>query len=59
MTPNQEDRKLVQRVEKLEQEPMESEHDKIIDHERMEEHIRDLQTPLNQHDEDVKQSREH
>ena len=59
MTPNQEDRKLVQRVEKLEQEPMLSEHDKIIDHERMEEHIRDLQTPLNQHDEDVKQSREH
>ena len=26
---------------------------------RMEEHIRDLQTRLNQHDEDVKQSREH
>ena len=59
MTPNQEYKKLVQRVEKLEQEPMESEHDKIIDHERMEEHIRDLQTRLNQHDEDVKQSREH
>ena len=39
MTPNQEYRKLVQRVEKLEQEPMESEHDKIIDHERTEEHI--------------------
>ena len=59
MAPNQEYKKLVQRVEKLEQEPMESEHDKIIDHERMEEHIRDLQTRLNQHDEDVKQSREH
>ena len=30
MTPNQEYKKLVQRVEKLEQEPMESEHDKAI-----------------------------
>ena len=39
MTSNQEYKKLVQRVEKLEQEPMESEHDKTIDHERMEEHI--------------------
>ena len=30
MTPNQEYKKLLQRVEKLEQEPMESEHDKAI-----------------------------
>ena len=59
MTSNQEYKKLVQRVEKLEQEPMESEHDKTSDHERIEEHIRDLQTRLNQHHEDVKQSREH
>ena len=42
MTLNQEYKKLVQPVENLEQEPMESEHDKTIDHERMEEHIRDL-----------------
>ena len=53
MTSNQEYKKLVQRVEKLEQEPMESEHDKTIEHERREEHIRDLQTRVNQHDEDV------
>ena len=59
MTSKQECKKLVQRVEKLEQEPMDSEHDKTIDHERTEEHIRDLQTRLNQHNEDVKQSREH
>ena len=58
MTPNQEYKKLVQRVVRLEQEQMESEHDKISEHERMEEHIRDIQTRLNQHDEDVKQSRE-
>ena len=43
MTPNQEYKKLVQRVEKLEQEPMESEYDKTIDHEQMEEQIRDIQ----------------
>ena len=59
MTSNQEYKKLVQSVEKFEQEPMESEHDKTIDHERMEQNIRDLQTRLNQHDEAVKQSREH
>ena len=59
MTPIQEYKKLVQRVENLEKEPMESKHDKTIDHERMEEHIQDLQTRFNQHDEDVKQSREH
>ena len=59
MPSNQEYKKLLQRVATLEQEPMESEHDKTIDHELMEEHIGDLQKRLNQHDEDVKQSREH